>query len=40
MWSTKIVKNSMYQKLLKYQKINQFPKSYELTRKDLLMRRI
>ena len=40
MWSTKIVKNGTYQKLLKYQKINQFPKSYELTRKDLLMRRI
>mgnify|MGYP006094539509 CR=1 FL=1 len=26
--------------LKKYQKVNQFPKSYELTRKDLLVERI
>lgn len=40
MWSTKALKLNQYAGLKKYQKVNQFPKSYELTRKDLLVERI
>lgn len=40
MWSTKMVKLNQFNLLKKQQKINQFPKSYELTRKDLLAERI
>ena len=40
MWSTKILKTEQFTLLKKYQKVNQFPKSYELTKKDCLIRRI
>ena len=40
LWSTKQLKFNNYNKLQKYQKVNQFPKSFELTRKDLLVERI
>lgn len=40
MWSTKALKVNQYCVLKKYQKVNQFPKSYEITRKDLLVERI
>jgi len=40
MWSTKALKLAQYTMLKKHQKVNQFPKSYELTRKDLLVERI
>ena len=35
-WSSNTVKSSVYQNLGRFQKINHFPRSYELTRKDLL----
>ena len=39
-WSSQFVKNTAFQKLLKRQKLNCFPKSYECTRKDNLSRNI
>ena len=40
MWSTKQIKLVDYTGLKRFQKVNQFPKSNELTRKDLLIERI
>ena len=37
LWSTKPLKIGMYANFKKFQKVNQFPKSFELTRKDLLV---
>ena len=37
LWSTKPLKMSQYGHFKKFQKVNQFPKSFELTRKDLLV---
>ncbi|CDW78896.1 tubulin-tyrosine ligase family protein [Stylonychia lemnae] len=39
-WSCQIMKSSVYQALNKRQKINHFPRSYELTRKDFMNERI
>jgi hypothetical protein len=36
MWSVSNYKSSVFQNLHKYQKVNHFPRSYELTRKDSL----
>ena len=40
MWTTKVLKNSIFNRLTKTQKVNQFPRTIELTRKDFLVRRI
>ena len=40
LWSTKPLKLDQFNKLKKFQKVNQFPKSFELTRKDLMADRI
>ncbi|EAS01764.2 tubulin-tyrosine ligase family protein (macronuclear) [Tetrahymena thermophila SB210] len=40
MWSCSGIPPPFYQQLMAYQKINHFPKSYEITRKDLLSRNI
>lgn len=40
MWTTQTLKASFYQSLLKHQKVNHFPRSIELTRKDFLANRI
>ena len=40
LWSTKHIKYGVYTHLKKYQRVNQFPRSYEITRKDLLVERI
>ena len=37
LWTSKVLKNSAFQILSRYQKVNQFPKSIELTRKDNLV---
>ena len=39
-WTTQSIKNGVFSQMSKYQKINQFPKSIELTRKDFLAHRI
>jgi tubulin polyglutamylase TTLL5 len=39
-WSSQIIKQSVYSSLGRNQKINHFPKSYEITRKDLFYHRI
>ena len=39
-WSTKHIKYGVYSNLKKYQRVNQFPRSFEITRKDLLVERI
>jgi tubulin polyglutamylase TTLL5 len=36
LWSSGICKNYLYEGLNEYQKINHFPQSYEITRKDRL----
>jgi hypothetical protein len=36
LWSSGSIKGSVYQNLKKFQKVNHFPRSVELTRKDLL----
>ena len=40
MWSCSIMKSNIFQQMNKYQKINHFPKSFELTRKDFMNERI
>eukprot|EP00826_Nyctotherus_ovalis_P002692 TRINITY_DN10543_c0_g2_i4.p1 TRINITY_DN10543_c0_g2~~TRINITY_DN10543_c0_g2_i4.p1 ORF type:complete len:342 (+),score=51.84 TRINITY_DN10543_c0_g2_i4:434-1459(+) len=40
MWSVSSMKSEMYQFLTKYQKINHFPRSIEITRKDCLCKNI
>ena len=40
MWSTKAIKTEQFCRLSKHQKVNQFPRSNELTRKDFLTKRI
>lgn len=40
MWSCSIMKSNVFQSMSKYQKINHFPKSFELTRKDFMNERI
>ncbi len=37
MWSSRGVDTHIYEELQEYQKINHFPYSYELTRKDRLI---
>jgi tubulin polyglutamylase TTLL5 len=36
MWSGGSLKGGVYQQLNKYQKVNHFPRSHEMTRKDLM----
>ncbi len=40
MWSCSIMKSNVFQSLTKYQKVNHFPKSFEVTRKDFMNERI
>ena len=40
MWTTQSLKNGFFQSLSKHQKVNHFPRSIELTRKDFLANRI
>ena len=40
MWHGGAVKNHIYESLTKYQKINHFPRSYEITRKDLMYKNL
>lgn len=40
MWSCSIMKSNVFQSLRKNQRVNHFPKSYELTRKDFLNERL
>lgn len=39
-WSSCAIKNDVYTNLFAYQKVCHFPKSYEMTRKDLMHRNI
>ena len=39
-WATTIVKPEIYSNLLPYQKINHFPNSFHITRKDLMNKAI
>ena len=39
-WTTQSLKNGFYQSLTRFQKVNHFPKSNELTKKDLLANKI
>lgn len=39
-WSTTIIKPETYAKLMPYQKINHFPNSFHITRKDLMNKAI
>jgi hypothetical protein len=38
-WSSSVVKSNIYSNLGRFQKINHFPRSYEITRKDSLYER-
>jgi tubulin polyglutamylase TTLL5 len=38
MWSCSNIKSQVYQALTRYQKVNHFPKSTEITRKDCMYR--
>ena len=38
-WSASVVKSNIYSNLGRFQKINHFPRSYEITRKDCLYER-
>ena len=38
-WSSGVVKSNIYSNLARFQKINHFPRSYEITRKDSLSER-
>ena len=38
MWSCSNIKSQVYQGLTRYQKVNHFPKSTEITRKDCMYR--
>ena len=38
-WSSQVVKSNIYSNLGRFQKINHFPRSYEITRKDCLYER-
>ena len=38
MWACSNIKSQVYQSLTKYQKLNHFPKSTEITRKDCMYR--
>jgi tubulin polyglutamylase TTLL5 len=40
MWSCSALKPQIYQQLLKYQKVNHFPHSYYITRKDLMYKQV
>lgn len=40
MWTTQSLKNGFFQSMNKNQKVNNFPRSIELTRKDFLANRI
>jgi tubulin polyglutamylase TTLL5 len=40
LWSSQLVKQSVFQNLQRHQKINHFPRSYEITRKDLFYQRM
>lgn len=40
LWTTKALKNQFFTRLNKFQRVNQFPKSSEMTRKDLLLNKI
>eukprot|EP00347_Sterkiella_histriomuscorum_P002781 403366823 len=40
LWSTCMIKSNVYQNLTINQKVNHFPRSYEITRKDLFYQRI
>lgn len=40
LWTTKSLKNFFFTSLGKFQRVNQFPRSTELTRKDSLMKKI
>lgn len=39
-WNNGVPKPETFQSLNSYQKINHFPKSFEITRKDLMIRNI
>lgn len=40
MWHGGPIKNAIYQSLTKYQKVNHFPRSHEITRKDLMYKNL
>ncbi|KRX03199.1 hypothetical protein PPERSA_07027 [Pseudocohnilembus persalinus] len=40
MWSCNTIKSEIYNSLMPYQKVNHFPKSIEITRKDLMNRNL
>ena len=40
MWHGGPLKNVLYQSLTKYQKVNHFPRSHEITRKDLMYKNL
>ena len=40
MWHGGPLKNSLYQSLTKYQKVNHFPRSHEITRKDFMYKNL
>lgn len=40
LWTGSIIRSQVYQQLSRFQKVNHFPRSYEITRKDCLCQRI
>lgn len=40
MWACSNIKSQVYQQLTRYQKVNHFPKSTEITRKDCMYRHL
>lgn len=39
-WNNGVINSSIYQSLGAYQKINHFPKTFEITRKDLMLQNL
>jgi len=39
-WNIGVIGSSIYQALSAYQKVNHFPKSFEITRKDLMLQNL
>jgi len=40
LWHNGVINSSVYQQLSAYQKINHFPKSFEIARKDLMLQNL
>lgn len=39
-WNIGVINSSVYQALGAYQKVNHFPKTFEVTRKDLMLQNL